>query len=158
MIFVSVGSSAYAFDRLLIAVAPLSQVDELLVQRGASRVSVADAQVVDYLDTGFFDASIREARVIIGHAGVGVAGAAVAARKPLIVVPRLAAHDEAVDDHQVLFGNALSVRRLAMCVHDPRSIPAVLRELAYGPPPPPRKNRLLTDELRAAIDVALSGG
>ena len=158
MIFVSVGSSAYAFDRLLVAVASLSQFDELLVQRGVSRMSIADAQVVDYLRTDSFEAAVREARIVIGHAGVGLAGAAVAASKPLIVVPRLAAFNEAVDDHQVLFGNALSDRCLATCVQDPKLIRAVLQAVAYRPPHRLGKNGTLVDELRATLDLALSGG
>ena len=48
MIFVTVGTTHFSFDRLMMGVATLDVDDEIVVQRGPSRVALHNALVVDY--------------------------------------------------------------------------------------------------------------
>src|SRR4051812_17389504 len=101
MIFVTVGSSMIAFDRLLRAVDELAVDERLVVQHGASTIEPANAECVDVLSFESFVALVKDARVLVTHAGVGSILTALGEHKRPIVVPRRQMYGEAVDDHQV---------------------------------------------------------
>jgi UDP-N-acetylglucosamine transferase subunit ALG13 len=61
-------------------------------------------------------AAIREADVLVAHAGVGTALAALEVGKCPVLVPRRLAHGEHVDDHQIQIAGELSERGLALSV------------------------------------------
>ena len=71
MIFVTVGTTHFQFDRLLSAVAALDTGDELVVQRGPSRVPLGSARVMDFLSFDELNDHVRQADTVITHAGVG---------------------------------------------------------------------------------------
>lgn len=122
-VLVAVGTSGFPFDRLVGATAALAAHGfDVLVQRGASSAVPDGVRSVDYLDRHAFDALMEDADVVVGHAGIGVTGAALRSGKPLVVVPRLAEHGEAVDDHQVAFARLLQRRGLAVCLGDPSQL------------------------------------
>ena len=52
MIFVTVGTTHFQFDRLIAGVAALKTDEEIVVQRGPSRVPAGNARVVDFLSFG----------------------------------------------------------------------------------------------------------
>lgn len=60
--------------------------------------------------------AIREADVLVAHAGVGTALAALEVGRYPILVPRRLAHGEHVDDHQTQIAAELRRRRLALSV------------------------------------------
>ena len=101
MIFVTVGTTHFQFDRLLSAVAALDTSQELIVQRGPSRVPLDNARVVDFLSFDELNEHVRNAEIVITHAGVGSIMVALSLGKRPVVVPRLQRFGEAVDDHQV---------------------------------------------------------
>ncbi len=101
MIFVTVGTTHFQFDRLLSAVAALDTGDELVVQRGPSRVPLGSARVMDFLSFDELNDHVRQADTVITHAGVGSIMVALSQGKRPVVVPRLQRFGEAVDDHQV---------------------------------------------------------
>lgn len=59
-------------------------------------------------------AAMREADVVIAHAGVGSALAAMRAGRRALFVPRRRAHGEHVDDHQVEMARELHGRNLVV--------------------------------------------
>lgn len=152
MIFVTVGSSPFPFDRLLDAACELE--GELVIQHGASRPPArGDARA--YLGYDEFMDSLARAQVVVGHAGVGTAGAALRAGKLTVLVPRLARYGEAVDDHQMAFAHRLAQTGRAVCVEDLRELPATVAALDGAVPPlPPPPQSTLVNELRVAIDEA----
>ena len=101
VIFVTVGTTHFQFDRLLSAVAALDTGDELVVQRGPSRVPLGSARVMDFLSFDELNDHVRQADTVITHAGVGSIMVALSQGKRPVVVPRLQRFGEAVDDHQV---------------------------------------------------------
>jgi UDP-N-acetylglucosamine transferase subunit ALG13 len=155
VIFVALGTQAYPFDRLLRG---LDGVDEeLVVQGGASTYRPAGATWFDFLDFPQLLEYVREARVVISHAGVGTVMTAVGEGKRPLVVPRLARHGEAVDDHQLPFARRMHEAGLVLLVEDPAELPAAV---ATTPEPPQARgggeSRLAAD-LRAYLEELVDG-
>lgn len=104
MIFITLGTQDFQFDRLLEMVDRLVAEgvipDEVLAQSGHSGYVPRHYSCVGFLEPEEFERNIRQARLIIAHAGVGTIMNCLDAGKKLIVVPRTQAHREHVDDHQ----------------------------------------------------------
>jgi UDP-N-acetylglucosamine transferase subunit ALG13 len=147
MIFVTIGTSE-PFDRLLDAVPVVDE--RVVVQAGRSRVQPKGAEIFDFLPFDDVDQLMREARVIVMHAGVGSVLAAVRNGKRPLVVPRLRRFGEAVDDHQLEFARRLDGRGLVRLVEDPQQLAAAVAqlgksaEISVRPP-------LLATEIRAYV-------
>jgi UDP-N-acetylglucosamine--N-acetylmuramyl-(pentapeptide) pyrophosphoryl-undecaprenol N-acetylglucosamine transferase len=75
-----------------------------------ARTAIAEADLTE---------AMREADAVVAHAGVGTALAAFEVGKCPVLVPRRAAHGEAVDDHQVQTARDLAERGLALSVDVP---------------------------------------
>jgi UDP-N-acetylglucosamine transferase subunit ALG13 len=84
---------------------------------------------------------VRRARVVVCHAGVGTILTALANGRRPIVVPRLARHGEAVDDHQVALARRLADVGLVLLAEDPSLVPQLLADadavVAEAPRPAP---------------------
>jgi UDP-N-acetylglucosamine transferase subunit ALG13 len=119
MIFVTVGTHETPFDRLVDAARPLVEIDELVVQHGSSSVRVDGARTVDFLSFDELTDLVDSARLVVTHAGAGSVLVALAAGKRPVVVPRLHALGEAVDDHQLVFARHLAGAGLVTLVEDP---------------------------------------
>lgn len=116
---VSVGTQdGYGFDRLYDAVVPLlADCDEVLWQTGAQDVSSwgIDGRVSVPHDE--LKRAVAEADVVVAHSGTGAALTAIEEGKVPVLVPRLAAFGEHVDDHQLQIGEELARRGLAVMRH-----------------------------------------
>lgn len=77
----------------------------------------------DTLPTHELRAAIAEADLVVAHAGVGSALTALEAGRAPVLLPRLQAHDEHVDDHQTYVADELSNRGLAVS-RDPAELTA----------------------------------
>jgi hypothetical protein len=97
VIFVTVGTSV-PFDRLVAALAVVDG-EELIIQSGHSTNVPPGARSVRFMPYDEVVATMRRARAVVGHAGVGTILTALGAGSVLFVMPRLAAFREAVDDH-----------------------------------------------------------
>jgi UDP-N-acetylglucosamine transferase subunit ALG13 len=117
MIFVTIGTSE-PFDRLLSAVEGSVNGEPMLVQRGVSQIAPSGASVVDFMGFDEFMEAVRQARVVVTHAGVGTVLVAISAGKRPVVVPRLRRFREAVDDHQLPFARRLHEAGLVVLVED----------------------------------------
>jgi UDP-N-acetylglucosamine transferase subunit ALG13 len=126
MIFVTVGSTHFPFDRLIEAVESIKPGEEIVVQRGASRISPANARVVDFMTFEELDDTVSRSRVVVSHAGVGSIMVALAHGRRPIVVPRLREHGEAVDDHQLQVATLLGEQGRVVAVTDVAALPAAV--------------------------------
>lgn len=105
MIFVTLGSQKFPFDRLL------CKLDELVgegvicepvfAQTGASTYKPRNYESVAFLGRETFAERMQQADMVITHAGTGAIIGGVKAGKKVIAVPRLAKFGEHVDDHQI---------------------------------------------------------
>lgn len=105
MIFVTVGSQKFQFNRLL------KKIDELIdqgiieekvfAQTGASDYLPRNYSYEHFLDRETFAEKISECDKVITHGGTGVIIGSVKKGKKVLAVPRYARFGEHVDDHQI---------------------------------------------------------
>jgi beta-1,4-N-acetylglucosaminyltransferase len=119
--FVSVGNATQPFTRMLDAVC--EKADQLpqpiFVQFGAtSSFDFLGCTGVAYLKMEEFEQLVREAELLILHAGAGSVIHAVRAGKTPVIVPRRASLGEHVDDHQLEFARELETTGKVFVAHD----------------------------------------
>ena len=105
MIFVTVGSQKFQFDRLLKTIDDLIEnktiKDPVYAQIGYSNYLPRHYSSTKFLDRTEFMSFIEKADIIITHGGTGVIIKSVKMGKKIVAVPRLAKYGEHVDDHQL---------------------------------------------------------
>lgn len=105
MIFVTLGSQKFQFNRLLIKIDELIEQgiinEPVFAQIGASDYAPKHYEYEAFLDRDAFAVKIGECDKVITHGGTGVIIGAVKKGKKVIAVPRLAKYGEHVDDHQL---------------------------------------------------------
>lgn len=104
MIFVTLGSQKFQFNRLLIAVDDLIEKgtikEEVFAQTGYSDYKPRNYRFKQFLDRVEFSDYEAKSEIVITHGGTGAIIGAVKKGKKVIAVPRLARYGEHVDDHQ----------------------------------------------------------
>lgn len=128
MIFVTVGSQKFQFDRLLRAV------DELVASGVAGSGAFAQTGACDYepihmdhtafLDREGFRERMDTCDIVITHGGTGAIIGAVKDGKKVVAVPRLAKYGEHVDDHQVEIVRQFGEMGLIEPCMDPVELPS----------------------------------
>ena len=116
VIFVTVGTSTFPFDRLMRSVDELGLSDELVVQYGASEVIPRARVSRQFMAYPEVLEHMQHARTVVAHGGVGSILTALHAGKHPIVVPRRRQFAEAVDDHQVDLVTQLAQRGVVTLV------------------------------------------
>ena len=105
MVFITLGSQKFQFDRLLKAVDELVAAgrlqEEIFAQIGYSDYKPQHYAYQDFLDREKFTQRMEEADIVVTHGGTGAIIGAVKKGKKVIAIPRLAKYGEHVDDHQV---------------------------------------------------------
>ena len=104
MIFVTLGSQKFQFDRLLKKIDELIDkgiiTDEVFAQIGSSTYLPQNYKYTRFMDREEFSGH-ENASLVVTHGGTGVIMGAVKKGKKVIAVPRLAKYGEHVDDHQL---------------------------------------------------------
>lgn len=105
MIFVTVGSQKFQFNRLLKKVDELVEngkiTEEVFAQIGTSDYKPKNYKYKEFMTQEEFNNYLDTADIIITHAGTGVIVNAIKKGKKVLGVPRLAKYGEHVDDHQI---------------------------------------------------------
>lgn len=105
MIFITLGSQKFQFNRLLQAVDELINkgkiTEEVFAQIGYSDYRPRNYKYKEFLDRDEFAEQERKCEILITHGGTGAIIGAVKMGKKVIAVPRLARYGEHVDDHQL---------------------------------------------------------
>lgn len=116
MIYITVGTQKFPFDRLLKAVDLLAGSGEIkesiFAQTGYSTYQPKHYEYTDFLKKEEFDAYIARCDLLITHSGVATIIAGLKYKKPVIVMPRLVKYGEHVDDHQVQIADSFSAKNL----------------------------------------------
>lgn len=126
MIFVTVGTEKFSFDRLLKTIDENIEggdiADEVFGQIGSStyiprffehRKFMPFNQMVDY---------IKKADIIVTHAGVGSSLLCRSLGKVPILFPRLAEKGEHLDDHQLEFSMQMEKEKKMLVAHDEKEL------------------------------------
>mgnify|MGYP001076896846 CR=1 FL=1 len=105
MIFVTVGSQKFQFNRLLEEIDKLviegRITEEIFAQTGYSDYEPKHYKFKKFLDRNEFADNMEKCDKVITHGGTGAIIGAVKKEKKVIGVPRLAKFGEHVDDHQI---------------------------------------------------------
>ena len=120
MIFVTLGTQKFQMNRLVKAIDMIaSEMDEeFFIQTGHSSYKPENCGFQQFLTKDEYRAKIENCRMLITHAGVGTIIEGITAGKPVIVVPRLKAMKEHVDDHQLQIAEAFGNKGCVLCCSD----------------------------------------
>lgn len=112
MIFVTVGSRNYPFDRLFKKLDDLYEQsvlsEPMLAQIGTSSYKPKHYQYTDFISPEEFEEKIQEADIVVTHGASGSIMKALNAKKKVIAVTRLAKYGEHINDHQIQNNEAFS--------------------------------------------------
>ncbi len=109
MIFVTVGTSTFPFDRLLRHLDTLDLGDDLVAQYGASAYIPQKAAATQaFMSYDEIAQHMADARTVITHGGAGSIITALHLGIHPVVVPRRQHYGEVVDEHQAELGARLS--------------------------------------------------
>lgn len=128
-------TESYGFRRMLDAAVPALAGAEGLWQTGVTDTSglASGGRAIDARASVPHDemlSAVRRADVVVAHSGTGAALTAMDAGLCPVLVPRLAAHREHVDDHQLQVAAELESRGLAICCPPERLTREVLIDAA----------------------------
>ena len=128
MIFVTVGSQKFQFDRLIKAVDDLVASGAVgggaFAQTGACAYVPKHMEHEAFLDREGFRARMDACDVVVTHGGTGAIIGAVKDGKKVIAVPRHAEFGEHVDDHQTEIVRQFGEMGLIEPCMDPTDLPA----------------------------------
>lgn len=153
MIFVTVGTLHYPFERLMRAVEVLPA-EELVVQHGPANPPPGVTRATPFMAFDDLTDAIDAADTVVTHAGCGTMAIACRAGHTPIVLPRLKRFGEHVDDHQLELAAALADEGKAIAVSDVESLGEAVRSA------PPRRpaEAPVGGRLHVAVREALIGG
>jgi UDP-N-acetylglucosamine--N-acetylmuramyl-(pentapeptide) pyrophosphoryl-undecaprenol N-acetylglucosamine transferase len=126
VIFATVGTHGQPFARFLDALAGLE--DDVVVQYGHNAAPAGVREAVAFMPFDELNARMRDADVVVTHAGVGSVLCAREAGHVPVVVPRLHRFGEHVDDHQLELVAALAKDGHVVPVMDISELPAAVQK------------------------------
>ena len=98
------GTCELSFDRFIKAVDDLSEAtgEEIIIQTGYSRYRPRFSEYFDFCDSEKMILMIKNANIVIAHAGCGIIGDCIKNNKRLILIPREHRYKESVDKQNEL--------------------------------------------------------
>lgn len=153
MIFATVGSTQFPFDRMIRALEQLPD-GQLSVQHGPVPPPPGAAEAQAFMEFPAVVEHMETAEVVICHAGAGSILCAFRAGHTPVVVPRLARYSETVDDHQLELARALAADGRVIAVEDLATLPEAV---ASVPPPRVREGNDDLLPIQFAVREAIAG-
>lgn len=136
MIFVTVGSRNYPFDRLFIKLDELCEQgvikDEIFAQTGTSKYVPKHYKYADFLSPDEFIEKVQEASLVISHGASGSIMKALNAGKKVIAVTRLAKYGEHINDHQIQNNEAFASNGYVLAVYEMDELKNALISIENG--------------------------
>lgn len=122
MIFVTVGTENFPFDRFVRAVdrgiKDKSFRDEVFMQIGASTYKPKNCSWKRFIEFGIMIDLIKKARIIITHAGAGSTLLCLTLNKIPLIFPRYHKYGEHIDDHQIEFTKRMEAEGKILAAYD----------------------------------------
>lgn len=133
MIFITLGSQKFQFNRLLIAVDELISsgaiTEKVFAQTGYSDYEPKNYPYKSFLNRDEFAEAEEKAEIVITHGGTGAIIGAVKKGKKVIAVPRLAKYGEHVDDHQIQLLKEFENMGIILVCYDTKQLGSVYKEV-----------------------------
>lgn len=118
MIFVTVGSRNYPFDRLFKKIDELYEdgilTDVMFAQTGTSSYRPKHYEYRDFISQEEFQEKMQEADIVVSHGASGSIMKALKAGKKVIAVTRLEKYGEHINDHQIQNNEAFADNRYVL--------------------------------------------
>lgn len=132
MIFVTLGSQKFQFDRLLKALDQLVKAgditDEIFAQIGYSEYEPKYFSFSRFVDREEYGKCMDGSDIVITHGGTGAIVGAVKKGKKVIAVPRSKDYGEHVDNHQFQITGTFAERNMICMCTDCSKLSAVIKE------------------------------
>lgn len=133
MIFVTLGSQKFQFNRLLKELDNLVEEkkinDDIFAQIGYSDYKPQHFKYKEFVDRDEFKDVMDKSDVVISHGGTGAIITAVKKDKKVIAIPRLAKYGEHVDDHQMQLVDEFKDLNLIYPVYDEKELGKAIEEI-----------------------------
>lgn len=133
MIFVTVGSQKFQFNRLLEKIDKLIEdgviKEEVYAQIGVSDYTPQNYEYEDFMTQEEFNEKIQESDLVITHAGTGVIINSLKRNKKVIGIPRLVQYNEHVDDHQIQLIKEFVELNFIEAVFDIKDLDKAIKEI-----------------------------
>lgn len=118
MIFVTVGSRNYPFDRLFKKLDELYEdgtlTDQMFAQIGTSAYKPKHYEYKDFISQEEFLEKVQEADIVVSHGASGSIMKALNAGKKVIAVTRLEKYGEHINDHQIQNNEAFAMNNYVL--------------------------------------------
>ena len=122
LIFVTVGSRNYPFDRLFIELDKLCEEgiikDKIFAQIGTSTYKPKNFEYKDFISQEEFLMYIKKAKYVISHGASGSIMKALNEGKKVIAVTRLEKYGEHINDHQIQNNEAFGINGYVLPVFE----------------------------------------
>ena len=136
MIFVTVGSRNYPFDRLFIKLDELFDKGilkgELFAQIGTSTYKPRNFKYKNFISQEEFSELINKADIVVSHGASGSIMKALNAGKKVIAVTRLAKYGEHIDDHQIQNNEAFGANKYVIPVYEIEDLEKAFKSIEDG--------------------------
>jgi len=130
MIFVTVGNDHHDFSRLVSKIEQLVNARKdlnFVIQHGHTNIDTSlDAKCASFFSREQFQSYLKEAGLVISHAGAGTLLQLAQNRTVPLVVPRLHKYEEHLNDHQVDLATAFEGLGLCKVVLDVATLDSLL--------------------------------
>lgn len=115
MIYVTVGEHCQSFDRLITKIDEIvpSFDEKIVLQKGPSNYRPENMEYFDFTGPREAEEYIKQARLVVSHAGIGTIILAQKHRVPIIITPRRKMHGEHLNDHQTQICQAMKMEKRA---------------------------------------------
>jgi UDP-N-acetylglucosamine transferase subunit ALG13 len=138
MILITIGTIVYPFDRSITWLQTLIEQkiinEPVLLQHGDTSIEGLDQTLVHatpWLNRDEMNGAVREASLVISHAGQGSTRMLADMGARFVLLPRLKCYGEHVDDHQLYFARSVENLGVPHCTELPQ-----LKAYILNPPPP----------------------
>ncbi|MFD0766876.1 glycosyltransferase [Mucilaginibacter lutimaris] len=131
MIFVTTGTQE-PFDRLLKAVDVIaSKLNNVPfhVQAFSKNYKATHVKISEFMTPDDFDQNIKNATLIISHAGMGTIISALVKAKPIVIMPRLLKYNEHRNEHQLATAKKLDDLKFVHVAYDEDELIAKILEI-----------------------------
>ena len=136
LIFVTVGSRNYPFDRLFIELDKLCEEgiikDRIFAQIGTTTYKPKHYEYKDFISQEEFLEKIKEARYVISHGASGSIMKALNADKKVIAVTRLEKYGEHINDHQIQNNEAFGTNGYVLPVFEMEELKKAIIKIEEG--------------------------
>lgn len=155
MIFVTLGTQDKQFKRLLEAVDKLDINDKIIAQTGSTEFKSDKVEIHKYLSQRKFNQYMKDADMIITHAGVVTIIAGLKLHKKMIVAARRAEYKEHVNNHQMQILEAFSKDGYILPLYDFEDLPKLIKT-EFIPKEFMSNNKIFNKKLNSKIDELVS--